>query len=396
MQDFLWACAGFAFVNACFILYFAAHGALRDYIVDAFLINRYYSNQGLLEWFHALLEAIEFTNIYPLLAVAGIIGLGFVLTILLKYGHFIKRIWEYRFIKWAFLGIGLLCFGFFGLAQLRGGTPGIGLLESLALISGLIFLSAAVFGFFRGRRPLSESLQGQISLRENLAAVDQEKLDVTGFLFIGTLDFTFVIFLISAAGMNFDHYFISLFPPVLLLITGIVTYLGREIPVKYGSMLKGGIIALVIFVAFEPALQIINRLEQPGSLDKRGLTAEYLKSVTTPDDKVLVWGWEAGINFLADRESPTRYAFQFPAYASSPYQQEVIDTLYADITSSPPKYIADTQESGMPFIEGRSMADCLSANPLDGYQLHAILNFVCSNYELDRAISTVNIYKLIQ
>jgi 4-amino-4-deoxy-L-arabinose transferase-like glycosyltransferase len=42
------------------------------------------------------------------------------------------------------------------------------------------------------------------------------------------------------------------------------------------------------------------------------LAAERLAELTTPDDYVLVWGWNTNILYLANRKSPTRFGFSMP------------------------------------------------------------------------------------
>ena len=147
--------------------------------------------------------------------------------------------------------------------------------------------------------------------------------------------------------------------------------------------------------SYSPLLQIGLKLplKVDDSQDSRAQTAAYLKSVTQPQDKILQWGWESVIYFLAERESPTRYSFQFPAYLNTPYRQAVLATLSKDIEADPPLYIADTQDDSMPFIQGKSMAECLAANPANGNGLQPILNYMCSHYQFVKNFGSINIYK---
>jgi hypothetical protein len=131
-------------------------------------------------------------------------------------------------------------------------------------------------------------------------------------------------------------------------------------------------------------------------LDPKQEVANYLAQNSEETDTALIWGAATVINFLSDRESPTRYSYQYPVYLNSPLQPEIMRTIIDDLQASPPLYIVDTLDVDTPFIQNDSMADCLQKNPSgDGEDLSAILNFVCSNYRLDQQIGGMAIYKFI-
>jgi hypothetical protein len=386
---------GFLLANSPFFIYFLAQGALNDYITSAFLFNKYYSNLGLLEWVHSILEKFEFLSSNPFLAIMGSVWLGSVLVVLTRGREVFQGILANRNSKWVALVAGFLCWALFFWAQARGGSSGVGLLQWVVLIPGTIFIGGGLLLFFRKPGPTSSMGLDATHLRHVLERMDWIHPGPTALLFLGLIDLPIVLVTISLSGKDFAHYYVSLFPALFLLLAGGLTYLNQIIghttkPVILNCLLA----ALLISGSFAPGLHIWTYLSEPGTRDTRSETAAYLNSVTAPQDKILVWGWESVVYFLAEREPPTRYGFQFPAYLDSPYKQAVLTTLLEDIKAEPPLYIADTMDAGMPLVEGRLGDECLSGSRMDDAQLLAIISFVCSNYKFDRKIGNINIYKL--
>ena len=387
----LWMLSGFAVVNLLIVLYFATHGALQDYIINAYLINKYYSSQGLLEWLQAFLKTFMFLKTYPLLTLMGLIGLGGVIFVLIKLFPSIVRVIQHQVVKWILLFLGLLGLGFFVFSLYSGKESGIGLLQGTLLGLSCLALLLCLFLFIR--KPTA--VGNQEPLRSKLSQFTWSVPGTPAFLFLGLIDLPVVLLTISLSGMNFNHYYISLFTALFLLLSAGFCFFSDLLAEKKQGRLFDLLFSVILIAGMvSPVMQIISRLQTTGSPDSRSETAVYLNSVTTPKDKILVWGWEAGIYYLADRQPPTRYAFQFPLYLQTPYQNEATTTLLSDLEADPPLYIADTVDPEMPFILGKSTADCLQANPLDGSTLQALIHYVCSNYTYQKSIGDINLYRL--
>lgn len=394
ITNLLWIIFGFVLVNTITFLYFYVHGALNDYIISAFLINKYYSSQGLLEWIHSVLEIFEFNSTYPFLFIMNYLWLGSVFILLIKSWPFVKQFSQRSFLKWITLLIGLSCLGLFAFAEVKGKSSGIGLLQWSVLTFGILFLTATLKLFTNKPLVVNGESWKYVTIRQKISEFEWKYPNTATFLFLGIIDEPIVVVAISLSGMNFNHYYISFFSPLFLLLSASVFFLSNFIRHNSQKLIFTCVlVSILLSGSIFPLLQIIARLQGSGTQDSRSETAAYLKSVTSPQEKILVWGWESGIYFLANRESPTRYSFQFPAYFDSPYKQEVLTTLLNDIKTNPPQYIADTDDPEMPFIQGKTTAECLKTNPIDGDNLHAILNYVCSHYEFVKSFATINIYK---
>jgi hypothetical protein len=75
--------------------------------------------------------------------------------------------------------------------------------------------------------------------------------------------------------------------------------------------------------------------------------ADYLKTHTVEDDTVLVFSLETGINFLADRRAPTRFAYDQPLTADPRgkerfeiYQRNIRIEFMSGLNREPPVYVA--------------------------------------------------------
>lgn len=78
----------------------------------------------------------------------------------------------------------------------------------------------------------------------------------------------------------------------------------------------------------------------------------YVQEHSEPNDRVLVWGYDALINVIARRKSPTRFVFSHPLVVDGPLRKKYRRIFMEELKSTPPLYvIIDTTFSG-PFGEG--------------------------------------------
>jgi hypothetical protein len=388
--------AGFIIANLPFWLYFIGHHALNDYLIGAFLLNRYYVSLGPLEWVNALFEKIEFLSSTPVMMLISCVWLSGVLVAVANLGKLIAGIFSHPAARWVLVTTGGVCWALFAFAQVRGSSPGIGLFEWALLLAGLAAWMMAGFLFLRRGGYAAGAAGLQLAeLKERLTKEKLHNPELFVLLIFGMVDFPLVVLSITLSGKDFTHYYISLFPAVFSLIAGaLLAIVSSAAGQRWQKYLNVFLAAVLVVIASNAALQINAFLSNPGKGDERYQAAKYLESVTQADEPILVWGWEAVIYFLADRESPTRYAFQFPAYLPSPYQETVLATILADLQQRPPRYLADTLDGGMPLLEGRTGADCLTGSSVENEQLRAIIAFFCQNYDFDRKYGNIYLYRL--
>ena len=160
---------------------------------------------------------------------------------------------------------------------------------------------------------------------------------------------TFGLDLIMAnlTGQAYNHYFITLVPSTLLVMTIAYAHL-NSLPRRtvfmawiYISILIFGM-GLTQFRKFERGEGTFafnnNTVEHPLST--------YVRDNTHPDDKVLVWGISSFINFQSRRDSPTQfhysYALIIPDYTTNEDIQDFLD----DMNRNQPVMIVDRTLDG--------------------------------------------------
>jgi len=334
LRNILLAGLGFLLVNFPVFLYFQVNGALQEYVINAFLFNRYYSYQTIFGRINSLMEMIKFVSSQPFFFLVAGFWLEVLILLSIKTRHVFARAMDHPDTR-------------------------------------------------------------RQAFRAECSKLDWHHPGPATLLFLGLIDFPIFFFTISLSGKLWTHYYVPLFPAIILLLAGSLAYLYRcaETPSKQ-VMFNSLLVVVLVIGSFPPLNQVVTNLRKPAGEDARSTTAAYLKSVTTPQDTILVWGWESVIYFLAERESPTRFALPFALYVNTPYLDEYAGILLKEVQARPPAYIADLRDPGMPFIDGRPAETCVSGNQMSNQRMVDFLAFVCSNYEEDRSFETINIYKL--
>jgi hypothetical protein len=117
----------------------------------------------------------------------------------------------------------------------------------------------------------------------------------------------------------------------------------------------------------------------------------YLKEQTEPEDKVLVFGLEPGINFLAQRRAPGKFSYDLPlTYQFGPqklksYQARLKKAFLRELEAAPPVYIAVVEK------------DTSTIEPRDSYEqmleFVEFKNFLAQNYYLETKIEHYYLYR---
>lgn len=81
--------------------------------------------------------------------------------------------------------------------------------------------------------------------------------------------------------------------------------------------------------------------------------ADYIRTHSTPDETIYVWGWYPGIYVQAERTAPVPRAFEAEMHITPPdVLARHISTLVSQLQDAPPRYIVDTRKQHFPF-DGR-------------------------------------------
>ncbi|MBI3174072.1 MAG: glycosyltransferase family 39 protein [Chloroflexi bacterium] len=206
------------------------------------------------------------------------------------------------------------------------------------------------------------------------------------------------------SGRNYRHYFINWLPIVaiasafliataipsaihwmekralwwLLIFTGVYCILFWEMPEKYWK-------------SFRPLFENSPRVQYIDPI------SEYVNVHTSPGQKVLVWGGQAGINFLAKRDSPVAYLF-YPLGVPSEVTDQLSEDYYQALLSDPPELIVDGH-----IYEDQHIVPISAKDPLGWLHEHGtytplyltdVLLFIHENYVWEDNIDGTDIYRL--
>jgi hypothetical protein len=179
------------------------------------------------------------------------------------------------------------------------------------------------------------------------------------------------MFLATFGGKAITHYFISWFPilgmlsaffamSLLKTLHGHISFRKRKIHLS-----SIWLAAFFIIISFQAIYRLapftskfIRSTLRDGTLSSAAYTEQDAETVrlitrlTEEDDYLLMWGFELKFYFMTNRDSPSRFAYQYPFIAPDFATQEMIDELLHDISTKKPLIIDSsiTDGSNIPWI----------------------------------------------
>jgi hypothetical protein len=115
--------------------------------------------------------------------------------------------------------------------------------------------------------------------------------------------------------------------------------------------------------------------------------ADYLFTHSQPDDELFIWAFEPAIYYLSQRQSASRFIYNFPLYGRFAWP-EFRETVVAELTADPPQVILVANGDAQPWLTG---TDIDSAGALAEF---AELNrIVTEQYRLDTTIAQFSVYQ---
>ena len=119
-----------------------------------------------------------------------------------------------------------------------------------------------------------------------------------------------------------------------------------------------------------------------------------MKSLSTPEETILVWGDETQIHLLAERDSPTRFFYQYPLARSGYARDGDLDEFISDVTVGLPAVIIDARSPRLPPLDEANRRDW---DPQQRYlhdpaEFQQLFDFVESEYELLGEIDGFRMY----
>jgi hypothetical protein len=171
-------------------------------------------------------------------------------------------------------------------------------------------------------------------------------------LFVGLIDLPIEWILIGASGRIVSHYLMVLLP-VLSLFVGLTFWVlfswlsSWGISMRTKTLFLLGVMGIFVwgsFAAYRKQVVEYRRVRDDTLIN-------YVKSVTAPDESVLILGAESYINFFAQRKSPTRFVYQYPLYEPGYVNEEMVLEFLSDIINNRTRIIIDPGNSSTAFLE---------------------------------------------
>lgn len=213
------------------------------------------------------------------------------------------------------------------------------------------------------------------------------------------------VILSSLSNRNYEHYFIN-WLPVVACSVAVLTNQTLTPLIAWADKNSNKFIGVVLFVTVfffgTVPITFANSIkpllfDRSKKIEYVDLVAQFVNANTTPEQTVLVWGGQAGINFLSKREAPTSHLF-YPLYPPSQISDKNSVEFYQDITTAPPELIVDGS-----VFDPNNLIPLSTTAPLKWLEEHNalippylldFLKYVQENYILLGTVTNVDIYQL--
>jgi hypothetical protein len=222
------------------------------------------------------------------------------------------------------------------------------------------------------------------------------------------------IILSGLSGRGYEHYFVS-WIPAIALINGFLYHQLSELPLFKKATLLIDRWPAPIFLGLSLLLFMLNNdafpsyrhtlkamlIDRETPVEKSSPLSEYIRQHTNSNEKVLIWGEGAAINYLTHRDAPTAYLW-YPFYTNSPFTSGLANGYYQEIKGNKPVLVMD------PYLDNPD--NFLSLNPVvrqkqltgrpknwlanQPANLLQVLDFFDQNYKFAASLDGVAIYRL--
>ncbi len=175
-------------------------------------------------------------------------------------------------------------------------------------------------------------------------------------VYVALIDLPVEIGLSVLSGRVYGHYYVSWLPACAVLVCCFACFfLETSKPYCDPEQANRGLAVLALLLSIAPLFQIASDINTPKDVaNSRYQLVEYISRNTNPTDDVLVWGAETAVNFVARRESPTRFVYQYPLYVRGYQRPEMVQEFLRDLRANSPTLIVDTATTNdhVPPLDG--------------------------------------------
>lgn len=212
--------------------------------------------------------------------------------------------------------------------------------------------------------------------------------EVNPLVIVGSIALPIEITLTILPGRDFPHYFMSWLPIFCLLAAFLIYFfsqtfaLGQKGLLNPNTVSRYSTIGLLLGFVIVPLSQLIPVAQRSfvDALDSKGFPQvsfvgnryepllEYVDRNMPADQSLLVWGNQATINWLTDRNAPTRFVYQTPLFVAGYRSRGKTNAVIAELESHPPVIIDTGPSSGLlPQLNVRLEKVPMEVRPLYHY-----------------------------
>lgn len=188
---------------------------------------------------------------------------------------------------------------------------------------------------------------------------------------------------VATSGRRYPHYYMAWLPVCSILATYFVAGMAAGLPLKAPTVGNVSLLCLGLAAALLPAEHLRASLGELTQYYAAPQVVSYIERATKPDDYVLIWGAEAGVNFVTHRRSPTRFVYQYPLFTRGYETPSMVQEFLSDLQRHPPTLIVDTSptNSEVPSLavagSGNSGQRAESLPP----EMGAVFSYIAARYE---------------
>lgn len=220
--------------------------------------------------------------------------------------------------------------------------------------------------------------------------------------------FPIEIVLSNLSGRNFTHYYISWTLAVAVYSAFVFAefwQLTFKVPSLEGwndgfSVIASLTLIVMLFVVSPSSWARYGKTIRAGGGEYIDPVSAYVRDNSKPEDKLLTWYPEMGVNFMSGRASPVKYLY-YPLFLDGSLTKEIEDSYFSDLTSNPPELILDCSRSvdAIPSLDAATREEQYSTPGLKKKMyiqpnMNDIFDFVEQNYQLENTIDSCLFFRL--
>lgn len=234
------------------------------------------------------------------------------------------------------------------------------------------------------------------------------KRTVTVFEVFLLIWFPVEILLSNLSGRNFTHYYISWALAVAIYSAFAFAEFWQmlfKVPALESwsdnvSVIVSAVMVMMIFAVSPSTWTRYMGTIRAGGDEYIDPVSAYIRDNSKPDDLMLTWYPEMGVNFMSGQMSPVKYLY-YPLFLDGSLTKEIEDSYYDDLTKNPPQLILDCSRSvdAIPSLDPLTR-EAQYATPGVKKKMYIppgmdeVFEFVEANYQLENTIDECLIFRL--